>query len=68
MDKLTEEQKIVLTGFTGVLLCDSFADFQKAVEFKLARPVYTHEFADKEFSDKVKELFWEDAMRMCGLL
>ena len=63
---LDQEQAIILTGFTGIMCCASFADFHGDVENRIGRPVWTHEFASKEFSEKVKELYREDFMAMLG--
>lgn len=56
---LTKEQAIILTGFTG-MLCGSFSQFHEDVEKRLGRPVWTHEFADKDFTAEVKEAYKED--------
>lgn len=63
MNKLTLEQAIIITGYTGITAC-SFGDFHGDVERRLGRPVFTHEFADKKFSDNVKELYREDFLKI----
>ena len=63
--KLTKEQAIILTGFTGITCC-KFSDFQGDVEKRLGYPVWTHEFADKEFSEKLQELYKEDFLKLVG--
>lgn len=63
MQKLTTEQAIVITGFTGVMSC-KFADFQLDVERRMGRPVMTHEFAFN--ADEVKELYRADFLAMVG--
>lgn len=65
MQKLTKEQAIVITGFTGVLACN-FGDFHEDVETRLNRGVWTHEFANKEFSDMLKEYYRKDFLNMVG--
>jgi hypothetical protein len=60
MQKLTEEQGIVLTGFTGFLCCESFSLFHTDVEKRLNRVVFTHEFTSKEFAESLKELYRAD--------
>lgn len=60
MNKLTKEQAIILTAFTGVLCCTSFENFHKAVEEKLGRPVWTHQFGDEYLMKQIKEAFRED--------
>jgi hypothetical protein len=63
MQKLTTEQAVVITGFTGVMSC-KFADFQLDVERRMGRPVMTHEFAFN--ADEVKELYRADFLTMVG--
>lgn len=63
MQKLTKEQAIVLTGHTG-LLCSKFSDFHEDVEKRMGRPVFTHEFANKEFFDNIKEIYKQDFLNM----
>ena len=64
MQKLTKEQAIVITGFTGFNACQSFSDFHGDVEKRLGRPVFTHQFGSKEFSEKLQELYRNDFMEM----
>lgn len=61
--KLTIEQAVVLSGFTGVTCC-SFENLHEEVEKRLGRPVWTHEFADEAFAKQVRELFHEDFLAM----
>ena len=63
MNKFTKEQAIVITGFTGKLAC-KFADFHEDVERRLGRPVFTHQFGDKDFSNKIEELYRADFLAM----
>lgn len=61
--KLTVEQAIILTGFTGKLCC-AWGDFHGDVEKRLGHPVYTHQFAHKEVWEEVKEAYREDFMKL----
>ena len=63
MDKLTKEQAVILTGFTG-LIHGSFGDFHQDVEKRLGRPVWTHEFASKKMKEELKELYRDDFIAM----
>lgn len=65
MQKLTTEQAVVLTGFTGVMCCEIFSDFHKDLELRIGRPVFTHELPS--LTDKIKELYKNDFMVMCGV-
>ncbi len=46
--KLTKEQATIVSAYTGVTAMN-FSFVHEAIERKLNRPVWTHEFADKEF-------------------
>lgn len=63
MKKLTKEQAVVLSGFTGILMCN-FSDLQADVERRVGNPVYTHQFGNKEFSEEVKNLYRSDFMKI----
>jgi hypothetical protein len=64
MQKLTKEQAIAITGFTGVMACKSFSDFHGDVEKRLGRPVFTHQFANKELTEEIKEAYRADFIDM----
>ncbi len=64
VQKLTKEQAIAITGFTGVMACKSFSDFHEDVEKRLGRPVFTHEFANKKLTEEIEELYRADFMAM----
>lgn len=63
MQKLTKEQAVVLSGFTG-LLHGNFSDFHEDVERRMGRPVFTHELGNKDFTAKVKEAYRDDFIAM----
>ena len=61
--KLTKEQAVIISGFTGIL-CGEFADFHADVEKRLGRGVQTFEFGFKEFMAEVKKLYEADFIEM----
>ena len=63
IQKLTKEQAVIISGFTGVL-CGEFSDFHADVEKRLGRGVQTFEFGFKEFSAEVKRLYEADFIEM----
>lgn len=63
MNKITKEQGIILTGYTGIMCC-RFSDFHKDVEERLGRPVYTHELGSAETWGKIKSFYHDDFMSM----
>ncbi len=64
MQKLTKEQAVIITGFTGIMACESFSDLQLEVDKRLGRPTFTHEYGNKAFAGQVKELFREDFLAL----
>lgn len=62
--KLTKEQAVVLTGFTGILCCPMNV-FHKDVEERMSRKVWSHEFASSQFLEQVKGYYSEDFTAMC---
>lgn len=61
--KLTKDQAIIISGFTGIL-CGEFSDFHADVEKRLGRGVQTFEFGFKEFMAEVKKLYEADFVEM----
>lgn len=57
--KLTKEQAIIISGYTGFLVCQ-FSDLQNDVEKRMGRPVWTHEFGDEDFAEELKDLYRDD--------
>lgn len=62
--KLTKEQAIVITGFTGICAC-SFSIFHEDVEKRMGRPIFTHEFGNKGMWEEIKELYRADFLALC---
>lgn len=63
MQTLTKEQAIVITGYTGITACN-FSHFHEDVEKRMDRPVFTHEFANEQFMEKVQGLYRDDFMAL----
>ena len=57
--RLTKEQGIIITGYTGFLCCH-IGDFHKDSEKRIGRPIFTHEFGDKDFMSILREYYKED--------
>jgi hypothetical protein len=64
MKKFTPEQAVIIMGFTGVTTVP-FPVFHADVEKRLNRPVFTHEFASKEFAKEIEEIYKEDFISLC---
>lgn len=63
MNKLTLEQAIVVTGYTGINACTNFRDFHKDVENRMNRSIMTHEFPS--LTEEIKALYKDDFIKMC---
>lgn len=59
MKRLTPEQCIILTGFTGILHGE-FEWFHEDLEKRLGRDVQTSELGYPEFIQEFRELYEED--------
>ncbi len=64
MNKFTKEQALAIMGFTGIATT-SFSTFHEDVEKRLGRPVWTHEFANKEVTEEIKAAYKEDFLSFC---
>ncbi len=64
MQKLTLEQAIVISGYTGFMATPTFSDFHGDVEKRIGHPVWTHEFASEGMRDKLQELYRKDFLAM----
>lgn len=64
MDRLTKEQAAIIGAYTGIS-AGPFSDIQEYTEKLLGHPVWTHEFASREFSDRLKELSKADFLSLC---
>lgn len=54
MKKLTKEQAAIIGLYTGVT-CGPFHDIHELAEKIVGRSIFTHEFADKDFCEKLKQ-------------
>ena len=63
IQKLTKEQAVIISGFTGIL-CGEFSDFHADVEKRLGRGVQTFEFGIKSFITEVKKLYEADFIEL----
>lgn len=63
--KMTKQEKIIVSAYTGVLMCD-FDDVHEYIQKKLGRPVFTHELADKDIQKEIEEKTKEDFLEICN--
>lgn len=60
--KLTKQQAIIITGYTGILACD-FSSLHKDLEKRFNRPVFIHELPQLNYSEK----YTEDFLKICNI-
>ena len=61
--KLTKEQAVIVSGYTGVLICQ-FSDLHYDIEQRLGRPVWTHELGDERFMENLQTLYRPDFLAL----
>lgn len=62
--KLTKEQAAILGCYTGIS-CGPFGDVQELAEEVLKRPIFTHEFANKDVWAKLREAVRDRFIALC---
>ena len=63
--KMTKQEKIIVSTYTGVLMCN-FDDVHEYIQKKLGRPVFSHELADKDIQKEIKEKSKEEFLEICN--
>lgn len=61
---MSYDECVVVSAYTGFLMCD-FDDLHRAVEERLCRPVWTHEFGEDEVIEEIRKAFYEDFIALC---
>lgn len=62
---MTYKEKIIVSAYTGYLMCD-FEDVHAYIEEKLGRPVYTHELASEDIQREIRDRTKIDFLSLCG--
>lgn len=62
--RLTKEQAAIIGLYTGIV-CGPFCDIHELAEKLAGRPIFTHEFANKEFATRLAELATPLFMSIC---
>lgn len=61
---MTRREGCVLTAYTGLSLVNSFHDFHKYAEELLGRPIFTHEFGNKDVAKEIKKASEKDFLEI----
>ena len=51
---MKKREALVITAYTGTLLCD-FSDFQDFASEIIGRPIFTHEIAHEEILEELRK-------------
>jgi len=62
-EKITEDQGIIMTGYTGIMCCP-MDRFHKDAEKRLGEPILAREMATPEFWEKMKRLYRDDFLEL----
>ena len=62
---MTNKEKIVVSAYTGVLMCD-FDEMHQYIEKKLKRPVWTHELGNEKIIEKIRDATRNDFLSICN--
>ena len=61
---MTNKEKIIVSAYTGVLMCD-FDEMHRYIEEKLKRPVWTHELGNEKVIEKIRDAIRNDFLSIC---
>ena len=61
---MTRKESAIISAFTG-FLCGSFSDMHKYAEEIMGEPLFTHQFGDKKFAEKLREKAKPDFIKIC---
>ena len=61
---MTHREKVIISAYTGVLMCN-FGDVHEYIEKILNRPIWTHELADENVWNEIKEASKPDFITLC---
>ena len=52
---MTKRESLIISAYTGYMVCKEFSDLHEFIEEIMKRPVFTHELASKEFNAELRE-------------
>ena len=60
---ITKKEAAIISAYTGVLLGD-FSEMCKYAEQIVGQPIWTHQYANKDFANKIKQLSKKDFLSL----
>lgn len=61
---MAKQEKIIVSAYTGVLMCD-VGDLRQYIQDKLGRPVWPYELARKEVQREIEDATEADFIALC---
>lgn len=52
---MTKRESLIVSAYTGYMICENFGDLHEFIEEVMERPVFTHELASEEFNSELRE-------------
>lgn len=52
---MTKKESIIISAYTGFMICKEFSDMHEFIEQVMERPVFTHEMGSEHFLKEVQE-------------
>lgn len=64
---MTDREKAIVTAYTGITMLtgEKLSIFHKYIEDLLGRPIWTHELANREVWEEIKEKSKPDFIKLC---
>lgn len=64
---MTDREKAIITAYTGITMLtgEKFSIFHKYIEDLLGRPIWTHELANSDVWEEIKEKSKPDFIKLC---
>lgn len=65
---MTDRERAIVMTYTGICMLtgDKFKIFHKYIENIMGRPVFTHELADEQIQQELKEKARPDFLKLCA--
>ncbi len=62
---MTLKERLIVSAYTGVLMCD-FDILHRYIMEVLGRPIWTHELANPDILEELKEKVKPEFLKLCG--
>jgi len=62
---MTTQEKIIVSAYTGYLMCDPY-DLNRYISEKVGRSVFTHELGTPDMWDEIRRAVHDDFIALCN--